>query len=139
MRRIQAVGIGLLGLVGLAFCALGIDDIRLTNPPPTHQAYFEKISGNVPPEVHALILYMFDGQGGLFLGAGLAVLILCAGPIRKGDGWALAAALAIVTFGNAGIILGLRNMQASYNVLVVMLVVGVVGAALAWAGRRSGT
>jgi hypothetical protein len=128
----------MLVLVGIAFVAFGIDDLRMQAPPPMHERYFGRLPTPVPPEVHSLVLYMFDGQGGLFLGSGLALLALAARPIPRGDRFALAAAFAIVLFGNGGIIWCLHEMGAGFGIPVWLLVIGLSGCALCLARSRAG-
>jgi hypothetical protein len=101
------------------------------------ERYFARIPGGVAPEVESLVLYMFDGQGGLFLGSGLALLVLAAGPIRRGDGHALAAALAIVVCGSAGILWALYQMAAGLGIPAALLVIGVAGSELCLPGSRA--
>lgn len=138
MSRLRRLGVGMLLLVGLAFAAFGVDDLRMDAPPPMHERYFARIPGGAAPEVESLVLYMFDGQGGLFLGSGLALLVLAAGPIRRGERSALAAAAAIVVCGSAGILWGLYQMGAGLGIPAGLLAVGVAGAALCFPGSRSG-
>jgi hypothetical protein len=130
MTPLRRLGVALLMLVGLAFSAFGVDDLRMTAPPPMHERYFARIPGGASPEVASLVLYMFDGQGGLFLGSGLAVLVLSAGPIRRGDRHALAAAFLIVLCGSAGVIWCLHQMGAGLGIPVGLLAVGLAGSVL---------
>lgn len=138
MSRLRRLGVAMLVLVGLAFTAFGVDDILMDPPPPMHERYFARIPGGVPPELASLVLYMFDGQGGLFLGSGLALLLLAARPIPRGDRFALAAGLAIVLFGSAGIILCLYEMGAGFGIPVWLLAIGLAGSALCLPGPRAG-
>jgi hypothetical protein len=82
-----------------------------------------------------MVLAVFAGQGGFFFGSGVALLLLAAGPVRCGDSLASAAALALVVFGNAGIILHLHRVGAPFGLLLVMLVLGVGGVAACRAAR----
>jgi hypothetical protein len=135
---LRRLGVAMLALVGLAFAAFGVDDLRMPAPPPMHERYFAAIAGGVPAEVKALVLYMFDGQGGLFLGSGLAVLVLAAGPIRRGDRSALAAAFLIVLCGSAGILWALHQMGAGVRIPVGLLAIGLAGAGLCLPRPRAG-
>jgi hypothetical protein len=135
---LHRLGIAMLALVGLAFAAFGVDDLRMSDPPPMHERYFARIPGGVPAEVEDLVLYMFDGQGGLFLGSGLAVLVLAAGPLRKGDRHALAAASLIVLCGSAGILWALHQMGAGLGIPAALLAIGLAGAGLCAARSRAG-
>lgn len=136
MPHARRVGVALLMLVGVAFSAFGVDDLRMAAPPPMQERYLARVPGVVAPEVESLVLYMFDGQGGLFLGSGLALLVLAAAPIRRGDGHALAAALAIVVCGSAGILWGLYQMGAGLGIPAALLAMGVAGSALCVPGSR---
>ena len=138
MGYLRRVGVAMLVFVGLAFAAFGVDDVRMDAPPPMHERYFARIPGGVPPEVAALVLYMFDGQGGLFLGSGLALLVLAARPIPRGDRFALAAAFLIVLFGSAGIIPCLYEMGTGFGIPVWLLAIRLAGTALCLARPRLG-
>jgi hypothetical protein len=127
---VRTLGVAFLVVVALAFTAFGIDDLLMSSLPPMHREYFSRLPGGASPEVESLVYYMFDGQGGLFLGSGLSLLVLAAGPIRRGDRLAIAAAAPIVVFGSAGIILCLYNMHARIGVPAGLLAVGLVGLAL---------
>jgi hypothetical protein len=89
MRR---AGVALLVLVGLAFSAFVVDDLRMQAPPPTHQAYFERLSSPVPQEIRSLVLFI--GNAGVIVCLrnmqgpyGVPAALLCLGAI----GCALAA------------------------------------------------
>jgi len=86
MSRLRRLGVLMLLLVGLAFAAFGVDDLRMDAPPPMHERYFARIPGGAAPQVESLVLYMFDGQGGLFLGSGLVLLVHAFGALALGGG-----------------------------------------------------
>jgi len=124
---LRVVGLCLVVLVGLAFLAFGVDDVLMTELPPMHQAYADR-HRLVPSEpVLAMVLAVFAGQGGFFFGSGLALVLLAAGPLRRGDRFASAAALALVVFGNAGIILHLHRVGAPFSLLLFMMGLGAAG------------
>jgi hypothetical protein len=104
-------------------------------------AYAERAGLEVTEPVVRMVLSVFAGQGGFFFGAGVALILLAAGPVRRGDLAASGAALALVVFGNAGIILALQRLGARYGLLVGMLVAGVAGIAACGVARlpRAGT
>lgn len=77
-----------------------------------------------------------NGQGGLFLAAGGALLLLTAIPVRRGERWAVAAAAWIVLCGNAGIILAITQIGAGHLPLDALLGMGLVGCALCWPRGR---
>lgn len=129
MRHRHRLASALVGLVGLAFVVLGIDDLTMDAPPPMQERYFERIGG-VAPEVRALSLAAFDGQGGLFLASGLALLSLAAIPIRRGERWALATAAAIIVCGNGGIILSVTQLGAGHLPMDVLMGIGLAGCGL---------
>ena len=131
------LGPGLIACVGLAFMAFGIDDVTRDAPPPMQERYFERIGG-VSEGVRALALAAFDGQGGLFLASGIALLFLAAIPVRRGERWAIAAAALIVVCGNAGIIVATSQIGAGHLPMDVLLGVGLFGCALsAWSPRAA--
>jgi hypothetical protein len=130
MHRLRRLGLALIAAVGLAFVAFGVDDVTLDAPPPLQERYFERIGG-VAPEVRAFALATFDGQGGLFLAAGLGLLALAAVPIRRGERWAVATAAAMIVCGNAGIILAVSQLGAGHLPLDLLLAAGLVGCGLA--------
>jgi len=136
MSRLRSLGVGLVGLVGLAFVAFGVDDLTLDAPPPMQERSFERIGG-VSDGGRALSLAAFDGQGGLFLASGIALLSLAAIPIRRGERWAVLAAALIVVCGNAGIILAVTQIGAGHLPLDVLLGIGLAGCGLCWAARTT--
>jgi hypothetical protein len=138
VRTLHRLGLGLLGLVALAFLAFGVDDLTLDAPPPIQQRWFERIGG-VAPEVEALSLAAFDGQGGLFLAAGSALLFLAVIPVRRGERWAIAAAALVVGFGCAGIILAVRQLGGGHGPMDALLGLGLAGCALCSVGGRAKT
>jgi hypothetical protein len=134
MRSRRIVGVVLLALVGLAFVAFGIDDVLRTELPPVQRAYADRHGVAATPAITAMVLSVFAGQGGFFFGAGLALWILAARPVRLGEPSACAAALSLVVFGNAGIALALHRLGSPFRLLVILLAMGVVGVVLC---RRS--
>lgn len=135
MSGLRTTGMVLVVLVGLAFVAFGIDDVLMSRLPPVHQAFAER-AGLVDQEATvAMVLAVFAGQGGFFFGSGLALLLLVAGPVRRGDAFGSAAALALVAFGNAGIVLHLHRLGAPFRLIVVLLALGVLGVAMCWVAR----
>jgi len=136
MRQLRTLGLVLLSLVGLAFLAFGIDDLTMDAPPPMHERYFERIGG-VAPEVRALVLAAFDGQGGLFLASGIALLFLVAIPLRRGERWALLPATAIVVCGYGGITMYTTQIGAGHLPMDVLLGMGLAGSALCWRAPRA--
>jgi hypothetical protein len=133
---LRGIGVSLLVLVALAFLAFGIDDVRMTALPPMHQAFADRHELVVPEPAVRMVLSVFAGQGGFFFGSGLALLLLAAGPVRRGEALASAAALSLVVFGNAGIVLALHRLGAPYALLVVILVCGVAGVTACRVARR---
>lgn len=95
--------------------------------PPMHVAYASRHQLAPSEPVVAMVLAVFAGQGGFFFGSGIALLLLAAGPLRRGDPLASAAALALIVFGNGGIILHLLRLGAPFRLLVVMLALGAAG------------
>jgi len=139
MSALRATGVGLLAIVGLAFVAFGVDDVRMSQLPPMHQAYAERHGVVVSDTVVAMVLSVFAGQGGLCFGSGLALLLLGAGPVRRGEPFASGAALALVVFGNAGIVLALQRLEAPFVLLLVLITLGVAGVAACRVARRRTT
>jgi hypothetical protein len=133
---LRITGIVLLGAVALTFVAFGVDDVRMSQLPPMHQVYAELHGVVVSEPIVVMVLSVFAGQGGFFFGSGLALFLLAAGPVRRGDPLASAAALALVVFGNAGIVLHLHRLGAPFRLLLVLLVLGVAGVAACWVARR---
>jgi hypothetical protein len=135
MTVLRAIGAALLGVVALAFMAFGIDDVLMSQLPPMHQSYAER-NGLVASEaLVVMVLSVFAGQGGFFFGSGLALLLLAAGPVRRGEPFASGAALALVVFGNAGIVLALHRLGAPFLLLLALLMLGVAGVAACWVAR----
>jgi hypothetical protein len=87
MRAPRRPGLAPIACVGLAFVAFGVDDLTMDAPPPMQERYFERIGG-VSDEVRAFALAAFDGQGGLFVAAGLGLLAPRSGadPARRALG-----------------------------------------------------
>ena len=135
MSVLRIVGVVLLGIVGLAFVAFGVDDVLMSQLPPMHQTFAERAGLVASDSLVAMVLAVFAGQGGFFFGSGLSLLLLAAGPVRRGDPFASAAALALVVFGNAGIVLHLHRLGAPFRLLLVLLVLGVAGVAACWVAR----
>jgi hypothetical protein len=131
----RTLGLVLVVAVGLAFVVFGVDDVLLSELPPMHRAYAERLGLELPEPVAAMVLAVFAGQGGFFFGSGLALLLLAAGPVRRGEPFACAAALALVVFGNAGIILHLHRLGAPFGLLASMLALGALGVAACRAVR----
>jgi hypothetical protein len=132
----RIAGLTLLCLVALAFVAFGVDDVRMRELPPVHRAYAERVGVATPDGVVTMVLSVFAGQGGFFFGSGVALLLLAAGPVRRGDGLASLAALALVVFGNAGIALALHRLGSPYRLLLAMLAAGALGVALCLLAAR---
>jgi catechol 2,3-dioxygenase-like lactoylglutathione lyase family enzyme len=131
----RTLGLVLIVAVGLAFVVFGVDDVLLSELPPMHRAYAERLGLELPEPVAAMVLAVFAGQGGFFFGSGLALLLLAAGPVRRGEPFACAAALALVVFGNAGIILHLHRLGAPFGLLATLLALGALGVAACRAAR----
>jgi hypothetical protein len=136
MRALRVVGLSLVVLVALAFVAFGIDDVLMNGLPPVQQAYAERHGVAPSDAVVTMVLSVFAGQGGFFFGSGLALLLLAAGPLRRRDRFAAAAALALIVFGNAGIILALHRLGSPFRLLVAMLVLGAAGVLAAHATAK---
>ncbi len=62
MSALRATGVGLLAIVGLAFVAFGVDDVRMSQLPPMHQAYAERHGVVVSDTVVAMVLSVFAGH-----------------------------------------------------------------------------
>jgi hypothetical protein len=136
MPVLRAIGVALLTVVALAFMAFGVDDLLMSQLPPMHQTYAERHGLVATEAIVVMVLSVFAGQGGFFFGSGLALLLLAAGPVRRGEHLASAAALALVVFGNAGIVLALHRLGAPFLLLLVLLALGVAGVAACWVARR---
>jgi hypothetical protein len=135
MRALRIAGLSGVVLVALAFVAFGVDDVRMTTLPPVHEAYADRHQVETPAPVVSMVLAVFAGQGGFFFGSGLALLLLAAGPLRQGEPFACGAALALIVFGNAGIVLHLQRLGSPFRLIVVMLVLGAAGVAACRAAR----
>jgi hypothetical protein len=137
MSFLRATGVALLTLVAFAFMAFGVDDVLMSQLPPMHQDYGERHGLVASEPVVVMVLSVFAGQGGFFFGSGLALLLLAVGPVRRGEPFASGAALALVVFGNAGIVLALHRLGAPFSLLRVLLVLGVAGVAACWVASRA--
>jgi hypothetical protein len=127
MPALRVVGLSLVVLVGLAFVVFGVDDVLMTELPPMHRAYADRRQLDPSEPVVTMVLAVFAGQGGFFFGSGLALVLLAVGPLRRGDPLVRAAALSLVVFGNAGIILHLHRVGAPFRLLVVLMLLGTLG------------
>jgi hypothetical protein len=97
MRSAQTIASVLLYLVAAVLVVFGVISQVLSTMPPHWEGYTGLTTGEHPPLVLDAILILVKAIGFLYIGMGLALAVLTAGPLRRGDRWAHLA-IAVLVF-----------------------------------------
>lgn len=127
------VALALLNLSGgLMILGAGYD-LLLDAPPLFWAELLGQPLSNLPPAVARLLMALVHALGGTLLAAGVVVLLLVNGPVRRGDQTTALAVLVLVCVGEGGNGLQMIRAGGSYGWgALAMIVPAIVGLLLAY-------
>ncbi|MBK5299170.1 MAG: hypothetical protein JJE40_18615 [Vicinamibacteria bacterium] len=127
------VALALLNLGGgLMILGAGYD-LLLDAPPLFWAELLGQPLSNLPPAVARLLMALVHALGGTLLAAGVVVLLLVNGPVRRGDQTTALAVLVLVCVGEGGNGLQMIRAGGSYGWgALAMIVPAIVGLLLAY-------
>src|SRR5580704_4075074 len=95
-RRRRLCGLVLLNLAGVLVMVGSLYDLFVPRVPPNHLKYIGNFDGQFTRRLGELDLAMLRSIGGCLFAIGVTCLVLINGPVRRGDGWARFAVLALI-------------------------------------------
>jgi hypothetical protein len=90
------LGLVLLNLAGVLVVIGSLYDLFVPRVPANHLTYIGDFDAQFSRRFAQLDLAMLRSIGGCLLAIGITCLILINGPVRRGDGWARIAVLALI-------------------------------------------
>jgi len=120
-------GSGALMILGACY------DLSLDAPPPFWAGVLGQSPSMVSPGESILLMALLHALGGTLLAAGVVVLLLVNGPVRRGDRTTALAVLVLVCLGEGGNGLQMIRAGGTYGWGVVAVILpAVIGLVLAF-------
>jgi len=95
-RRRRLCGLVLLNLAGVLVVVGSLYDLFVPRVPPNHLKYIGSFDAQFNRRLAELDLAMLRSIGGCLFAIGVTCLLLINGPMRRGNGWARVAVLALI-------------------------------------------